>query len=106
MRYAITFGEVSILHIRVEERRKIKDRGFSVEQLREINNIDKDMGKPPGVSSELYTLSDVLVIHNTATYLLKDHNCVDELYTGQKTVEYHMMFYVPRKKKMNHMKNI
>ena len=33
-RYAITFGEVSVLHIGGEEMGKMRDYGFSVDELR------------------------------------------------------------------------
>lgn len=33
-RYAITFGEVAILHVGGEEMGKMSDRGFSVEEFK------------------------------------------------------------------------
>ena len=109
-RYAITFGEVSVLHIGGEEIGKMKDHGFSVQELRKIKKkLDKK-----GVKSELYMLSDelpedlragneaaTLVIRNAADYILKDPKAADELYEEQKGIEYDKMFYKTRGGVMN-----
>ena len=80
-RYAITFGEVSVLHIGGKEIGKKRNSGFSVQELK---NIKKNLDKK-SVTSELYMLSDelpenlreeneaaTLVIRNAADYILED----------------------------------
>ena len=50
-RFAITFGEVAILHSGSKEIGKIRDKGFSVAELRKIKKIK---------NSKLIMLSDIL----------------------------------------------
>ena len=51
-RFAITFGEVAILHSGSKEIGKIRDKGFSVAELRKIKKKIKN--------SKLIMLSDIL----------------------------------------------
>jgi hypothetical protein len=109
-RYAITFGEVSILHVGGEERGKMKEKGFSV---KELEKIKKKLTKK-GVKSDLYMLSDelpenlrdeneaaTLVIRNAANYILKSSRGSDNLYSEQNGIQYDTMFYKRRGSVMN-----
>lgn len=103
-RYAITFGEVAVLHIGGIELGKMKDKGFSVDELSEISK------KLPG--SELISLSDrldpkdrkaheaaVLLIRNAAGKFLNDEKAADQLLSEQDKIAYDRKYYDTRTKK-------
>ena len=89
-RYAITFGEVAILHVGGKEIGTRRDKGFSVDDLRLIKD---EFGK----YGELLVLSDnlpenlkyeheaaVLVIRNGANILLQDKYGKNKLFMEQQ----------------------
>ena len=91
-RYAITFGEVAILHVGLSELGQKAAEGYSVEELSEIANKleEKD------IEVELINLTDklpkkysngndasVLIIRNGVNHLLKKEDASDKLYLEQ-----------------------
>lgn len=106
-RYAITFGEVAILHVGgTEMGNGRREYGFSVDELRQI-------GERFGKYAQLITLSDtlpenlraeneaaVLVIRNGANILLQDKWGKNKLFMEQQqSVVYDKMFWDNRRKK-------
>ncbi len=106
-RYAITFGEVSILHVGGTEIGNCRrDHGYSVNELKEIS-------KKFGTYSELINLSDklpeilrkdneaaVLVIRNGANILMKDKWGKNKLFMEQQmSVVYDDKYWDTRRSK-------
>lgn len=105
-RYAITFGEVAVLHIGGAEIGVARQRGFQVEELRRIaaRLADHD------VQAELVMLSDALpvavrsaneaatlVIRSGASLFLGRSDAADALYTEQlREVEYDRAYWDSR----------
>ena len=92
-RYAITFGEVAIIHTGSTELGKIRENGFSVEELKIIKN---DFGD----NAELINLSDqlpenlrqenqaaVLVIRNGVNILLDRKKAANKMLLEQKNLD-------------------
>jgi alkylated DNA repair dioxygenase AlkB len=101
-RYAITFGEVAIIHTGSTELGKIRENGFSVEELKIIKN---DFGD----NAELIILSDqlpenlrlenqaaVLVIRNGVNILLDREKAANKILLEQKNLEYDKKYYESR----------
>jgi hypothetical protein len=111
VRYAITFGEVAILHIGGEEigggRR---DRGFSVQELRDIASNIGPTAKVYSISSTLpkhlqcnKTEAAVLVIRNGASLIGGDGETIespaDSLLAEQNKVQYDQKYFDTRRQK-------
>ena len=103
-RFAITFGEVAILHIGSNELGKIRENGFSVKELK---NIKKKIGKQAKLiklskelPKEIRKENDaaVLVIKNGADLFL-GKGYADKLLNEQLKVEYDKKYYDIRTKK-------
>lgn len=101
-RYAITFGEVAIIHTGSTELGKIRENGFSVEELKIIKN---DFGD----NAELINLNDqlpenlrlenqaaVLVIRNGVNILLDRKKAANKMLLEQKNLEYDKKYYESR----------
>eukprot|EP00656_Telonema_subtile_P024188 TRINITY_DN2613_c0_g2_i10.p1 TRINITY_DN2613_c0_g2~~TRINITY_DN2613_c0_g2_i10.p1 ORF type:complete len:227 (-),score=44.77 TRINITY_DN2613_c0_g2_i10:424-1104(-) len=107
-RYAITFGEVAILHVGGVEIGTMREQGFSVPELEEA----RDRIRAEGGECELVMVSDALpeklraahlaatlVIRNGTQLLLKSKSSADELLSEQDGIAYDRKFYNTRQKK-------
>jgi alkylated DNA repair dioxygenase AlkB len=102
-RYAITFGEVAILHVGSTELGKRRNNGFTIDELMQLNdNISE---------SEFISLSDklpsdlreeneagVLIIRNAADLFL-GKNSADKLLHEQDNIQYDKKYFDNRRKK-------
>lgn len=102
-RYAITFGEVAVLHIGGVEIGSQRKSGFSVAEL-------KKLAASFGPQAELVSLSDVLpkelrADHDAATLVIRDgaavflnkESAADDLLQEQKAIQYDSKFWDPRR---------
>ena len=103
-RYAITFGEVSVLHIGGKEYGSgIRNKGFSITQL---ENIHKEISN----FSEIIWISDklpenlqkdnkacILVIRNNNTFISNEF--ADQLYKEQENINYDLKYWDTRRTK-------
>ena len=102
-RYAITFGEVAILHVGSKEVGKKRNQGYTVDDL---NLLHQNIS-----NSEIFYLHDqlpekyrsenqaaVLVIRNAANLFLGT-NGADKLLKEQKTINYDKKYFDYRRKK-------
>ena len=102
-RYAITFGEVAILHVGSKELGKRRNSGFTIDELLQLNDNISD--------SEFISLSDklpqklrkeneagVLIIRN-ATDLFLGKNSADILLKEQDNIQYDKKYFDNRRKK-------
>lgn len=102
-RYAITFGEVAILHVGSKEVGKKRNQGYTVDDL---NLLHQNIS-----NSEIFYLHDqlpekyknenqaaVLIIRNAANLFLGT-NGADKLLKEQKTINYDKKYFDYRRKK-------
>lgn len=102
-RYAITFGEVAVLHIGGVEIGSKRESGFSVAEL-------KTLAASFGPQAELVSLSDALpkelraandaatlVIRNGASVFLNKESAADDLLQEQKAIQYDSKFWDTRR---------
>lgn len=102
-RYAITFGDVAVLHVGGVELGSKRDNGFSVSELRAL-------AISFGAKAELLCLSDMLpeelrkeneaatlVIRNGASVFLNRESAADDLLREQKAVQYDCKFWDARR---------
>ena len=108
-RYAITFGEVAILHVGMKELGDKLTNGYSTDELKEINKQLNELN----IESEYINISDklpdkykegndagVLIIRNGVNLLLKKNNGADLLYSEQESIEYDKKYFDRRRSKM------
>jgi len=106
-RYAITFGEVAILHIGGEEvGHGRRESGFSVEELRDIASGLGERARLVSVSStlpsHLQTTENeaaVLVIRNGASLIGGESTTADALLEEQRSVPYDRKYFDTRRQK-------
>lgn len=111
-RYAVTFGEVAILHVGGKELGdNRRDTGFQVDELAQIHrNL-----RSKGVEAEHVMISDalpeelrpahsasVLVIRNGAAHFCKDAGAADKMLAEQRGIPYDKKFWNARQKKTMH----
>lgn len=101
-RYAITFGEVALLHVGGAEYGAVRDEGFTVDELRAIHEALPDESEIVMVSDALPAdLRDaneaaVLVIRGGAEYLGVDP---DKLLSEQDRIAYDQKYWDARRRK-------
>jgi len=101
-RYAITFGEVAIIHTGSSELGKIRKEGFSLDELKAIQaNIGKDaefielsQDLPDNIRKD--NEAAVLVIRNGVNILLNKDKGANKLLKEQKKLEYDKKYYESR----------
>eukprot|EP00438_Fugacium_kawagutii_P010262 Skav225659 [mRNA] locus=scaffold1924:7801:13700:+ [translate_table: standard] len=102
-RYAITFGEVALLHVGGAEMGSQRECGFSVSELRTL-------AASFGAQAELILLSDLLpeklrsqneaatlVIRDGASVFLNKESAADDLLLEQKAIQYDFKFWDTRR---------
>lgn len=103
-RYAITFGEVSILHVGGQEYgNKIKDNGFSVQNLKKLKNKFEDFAELISISDKLpeeyqeNNEASILIIRQNDKLISKEY--ANLLLKEQKTINYDDKYWDNRRQK-------
>jgi len=100
-RYAITFGEVAIIHIGSNKIGKIKQKGFTVKELldfkikfnnAEFINLSSQLPKKLQKENE----AGILIIRNGVNILLNKENGADKMLKEQRKINYDKKYYDSR----------
>ncbi len=104
-RFAITFGEVAVLHVGGQEMGVMREEGYSVDELREIAKLFGGYAKVVMLSDTLplehreNNEAAVLIIKNGVNLIMKDRYAKNKLYMEQQQVVYDKKFWNSRQKK-------
>ena len=100
-RYAITFGEVAIIHTGSTELGTIRKNGFTVDELLEIKNrfdtaefIDLSQQLPDKVKEE--NKAAILIIRNGVNILLDRKKAAKKMLKEQQSLNYDKKYYESR----------
>jgi alkylated DNA repair dioxygenase AlkB len=101
-RYAITFGEVAIIHNGSTELGKIRKEGFTFDELKLIKDkfgdkaslIDLSKNLPKDIKKD--NLAGILVIRNGINLLFNRKKAADKFLKEQKSLNYDKKYYESR----------
>tara|TARA_B100001248_G_C27388724_1_gene461118 strand:+ start:1545 stop:2321 length:777 start_codon:yes stop_codon:yes gene_type:complete len=102
-RYAITFGEVAIIHNGSFQLGKIRNKGYTIDELKDIKNKIGDQAKLIDLSKDLPTKSireenkaAILLIKNGLNYLFNRKKAANKFLNEQKSLNYDKKYYESR----------
>jgi len=101
-RYAITFGEVAIIHTGSSELGKIRDEGFTIDELKSIKNkfgdnaslIDLSQDLPKEIRKD--NSAAILLIKNGINLLFNRKKAANKFLKEQQSLNYDKKYYESR----------